>query len=628
LAAVALAFVTFLTVVSGNLDVAGQVLLVAGLFALWCTWHVHRGQCFRFLASKGGLALVAGWGLGFLLATPSILPFQEYARTSDRLSRRATGAVVERPPVGIIALPQIVLPDMYGTYAEKGTCPLLEAIEANQLESPAECYTGLLATLLLAPWALLDRRRRSAVVGLLLLGGFGLGWVLDVPGMVHILRLPGLNLMSHNRLVFATSFSILALAAIGLECLLEGELARRPRLGAQLAVLLLLLAWCLYRSSVFPEPLASEFEARIRNGNPDIWVSTVEAVRLAKSWFAQRYARAAVLCAAGVAIWMVLHFRPSASRWLLPVIGGLLVGDLLLFGQGKRILEDRTLYFPEVPALAAVAAAPPGRVLGINCLPANLAQAIGLMDVRGFDSIDPSRWLRLLSTASADGGGRHNEYAAVQSFSTPHTISPPDSIKFSPVLDMLSVRYAIFRGTPGPGITPLFKSPDYWVLENRSALPRVSVPSSVKMIPDDDETLRRLAGPDFDARKVAYVVEPVALPASIHGSAEIKEEIPTRILVEANMETPGLLVLADNWDKGWRAYVNGKLAPILVANCSLRGVVLAPGPSKVEFRYESKTVRLGNVLALLSLAVLLGWTAADWRRRRKPTPPGAAETSA
>jgi hypothetical protein len=622
--AIGLAVVTGLVLVSGNLDVAGQVLLVSGLFALWRTWDVHRRRCVRHLAGKGGLVLVLGWTLGFLLAAPYILPLQEYTRTSDRISRRGRG-VEERPPVGILALPQLVLPDMYGTYAEKGTCPLLEPVESNQLESPAICYTGLLATLLLAPWALLCRRRRSASIFFLSLAGFGASWALNVPGVVQILRLPGLNLMSHNRLVFATSFAILALAAMGLESLLEGELSRRPRLWLQAGLLAVLLGWCLYRTSVFPEPLASEFESRVEAGDPDIWVSTIPDVRVAQEWFSRRYQRAAALCAAGLAIWLFLHYRPSAGRRLFPIVGALLVGDLLLFGHGKRILQDPAIYYPEVPALRDIAAAAPGRMLGIGCLPANLAQSVGLNDIRGFDSVDPYRWLALLSVASAKKEPDF-DYAAAQWFIPSIKTSPPDTVELSPVLDMLAVRYAVFRGIPEPDMKPRFQSPDYWVLENRSALPRAFVPQRVEATTSEEETLRKLALPEFNARQVAYVETELALPAAIRGAADIREETPTRIEVDARMDTPGLLVLADNWDKGWQAYVNGSPMPIQRTNYTIRGVVLPAGPSKVEFRYESKRVALGHRLAAAAIAILLVWTARLFRRWRKAAP-GVLATS-
>ena len=620
-----LAITTALVFLSRNLDVAGQVFLVSGLLASWRAWDVHRDRCVRYLVGSGGLRLVLGFGLGLLLAAPHLLPVQDYAKTSDRLSRRR-GGTEERPPVGVAALPQFVLPDMYGAYAEKGTCPLLELAEGNLLESPAAGYTGLLATILLAPWALLGKRRRSESIFFLLLAGFGACWALNVPGAVQVLRLPGLNIMSHNRLVFATSFAILVLAAIGLENLLQGDLSRRPRQWPQLLLLSALLGWCLYRMEVFPEPLASAYEVKLQAGTPDVWLGTIDAIHKAQAWFSGRYQRAAVLSACGLAIILLLHYWPSISRRMFPVIGALIVADLLLFGYGRRVPQDPSLYYPEVPALRNMSAALHGRVIGIDCLPASIAQAIGLMDVRGCDGFDPERWVKLLTITSA----RKNlgpSYAPIQSLSPNWKLLPPDSIQLSPVLDMLSVRYAIFRGTPGAGIRPRFQSDDYWVLENRSALPRVFIPRRVRTISDDDETLRMLALPQFDAREVAYVDIPIDLPMDIRGHAEIREESPTRITVETQMDTPGLLVLADRWDKGWKAYVNGNRTPILLTNYAIRGVPLPSGTSRVEFRYESSMVALGNGLAIGAITFLLGWIGVVVWRRRKVTP-STAQTSA
>src|SRR5208283_371006 len=133
--------------------------------------------------------------------------------------------------------------------------------------------------------------------------------------------------------------------------------------------------------------------------------------------------------------------------------------------------------------------------------------------------------------------------------------------------------YVIFRGSPPQEVKPAFQGPDYWVLENRSALPRVFVPRRVEVVADDNERLGKLALPEFNPRAVAYVETPADLPADCRGAAKITSEIPTRIVVTAQMETPGLLVLADRWDKGWRACLNGKPVPILKTNHALRGVV-------------------------------------------------------
>jgi hypothetical protein len=173
---------------------------------------------------------------------------------------------------------------------------------------------------------------------------------------------------------------------------------------------------------------------------------------------------------------------------------------------------------------------------------------------------------------------------------------------------------------PAPDIQPRFQSPDYYVLENHRALPRVYIPRRVESVRTDQDALRKVTIPEFDARSVAYVESRLDMWGPIRGTAKIVEEIPTKIVVDAQMQTPGLLVLADNWDKGWRAYVNGKRTPILRTNYAIRGVVLSSGSNKVEFRYESSALALGNALALASILILLGWTRVVVWRRRKNNP--------
>jgi hypothetical protein len=198
-------------------------------------------------------------------------------------------------------------------------------------------------------------------------------------------------------------------------------------------------------------------------------------------------------------------------------------------------------------------------------------------------------------------------------------ITATNTVRLSPVLDMLSVQYVIFRGSPPQKIRPAFQSADYWILENRSALPRVFVPQRVEVVANDNERLGKLALPDFNPREVAYVETPVALPSECRGAVKITDEIPTRIVVAAQMETPGLLVLADRWDRGWRAYLNGQPVPILRTNHALRGVVLPAGPATVEFRYASVAVACAFQLASGALVILFGWLAVVvWSQRMNP----------
>jgi hypothetical protein len=189
------------------------------------------------------------------------------------------------------------------------------------------------------------------------------------------------------------------------------------------------------------------------------------------------------------------------------------------------------------------------------------------------------------------------------------SFSPPSGIRLPPILDLLNVRYVIFRGTPPEAIHPVFQSNDYWILINSNVFPRVFVPRSVQTATSDDQELEALVSPNFDPAAVAYVESPVELPASCRGTVQITNEIPTRILISAQMETPGLIVLADNWDKGWRAYWNGRPVPVLRTDYAIRGVVVPAGNGTLEFIYRPASLILGLWLAGFAALVLICWLA-------------------
>ena len=609
-AATALSATTCLVLVSGQLDVAAQVLLVSGLYAAWRHADAYPKNRIRRRAGQAVLAVAAGWGMGLFLAAPHVLPVLEYAQTSARMVRRGANAE-ERPPVGFSALPQAVLPDMYGA-TRKGSARIAAG---NQIESSAAAYAGIFATLFLAPLAWCGRRRRSGNLFWTLLAFGGLSWCVNSP-LVAFLRLPGINMMSHNRLVFATSFSILALAAIGLDTLWRGRVERRWWSWLPAALLAGLSLWCLHRTRILPQQaLWVKTERAVALGGSLGPFHDLDGLNQAKEWFIRRYAVAAVFCGLGAAGWLLLWFKRTWRPWALHASGLLLMADLLYFGYGRSAQSDPALNYPPIPVLESIAKSAPGRIIGYDCLPAALAQTQGLRDIRGYDAMDPARLMDLMKQAIAPRS-TISPYAITQHAIPKVSESPTGEIRLSPLLDMLNVRYIIFRGAPPKGVKPDFQGFDYWARINRNALPRAFVPRRVEVAGDRDDRLRRLTSPQFDPREVAYVESPVELPARCRGSAKILTEIPTRITISVQMQTPGLVVLSDLWDKGWRATRNGKPAAVLRANHAVRGVVVPAGDSLLEFRYEPASLAWGLILSGLAAAVLLcGLGATAWKRR-------------
>jgi hypothetical protein len=615
-AGILVGLLTGLVIVSGPLDTAAQELMVAGLFALW-TWVSAFGRAWRSRLGLGAIALVAlAWTSGLLLAAPEILSVSAYAKTGERMIRRSQGGL-ERPPIGLSALPLLALPNWNGSPEDRGVT-IARPPHQNPMESMPMGYAGVLALLLLAPLAWQSPSHRRTAIFFTGLGVAGLGWTINLPGLTTLLRLPGLNMMSHNRLLFATALSILVLAAIGLDAIENGQVHWRRWHAVPALLALGLCVAAALRSHFIPTGLDAQIDTALRATEQAGWTHTVEDVERAKAAWSYRNAAGALWCGLCVAGWLLLLRRGTAPRMLVPVAGVLMAAELLWFGHGWNVQADPSLYYPRSPMLDQIATSDGDRVLGYDCLPAALGQSHGLREVRGYDAVDPLRLVSLLSKVAGPTSVQL-PYAALQWYTPTLTLEPPASVRLPPILDMLDVRTVIFRGKPPADVTPTFAGDDAWALTNPRALPRAFVPRRIAYAPSAKERLAKLASADFDPREVAYVEDQVTAPAEMRGRVAIASEVPTHVTLDADMETPGLVVLSDLYDAGWRASRNSEPLPILRVNHAIRGMLVPAGPSRIELHYWPVGFTRGLRLAAVGLVILLAWTAGLALRRRAPT---------
>lgn len=535
---------------------------------------------------------MTGLALGFMLASPELLPSIEYTKTGSRFARRQQG-YEERPPIGLLCLPQLVLPHIYGT-VEKDSLPLFPPKEFNLVETPAAGFTGLIATLVLAPLALGSRRRRPLVIFLIGIAFVGMAWCLNVPGITWLMRLPAINVLSYNRFVFATSFAILGLATIGLDDWSK-ELRWHWCYYIPVGLIAVITVWCSYRIFAPPPEISITLRQTVAAGASMDWVHDMEGFARVEHWFLKMYRSSAAICLLAIAIWAAIRLKNGVPRTFPLSVGLLTFGELLFFGYGRAAQCDPQLYYPSLPALNEISGSPPGRTIGYDCFPPALLQARGFYDVRGYDGVDPARMVDLLELAAAPDSVRLG-YPAAQ-LPIPRIIGfhPPDGVELSPILDLLGVRYVI---------VPQQNDTKYVVLTNHSALPRVFVPRSVEVEPDRFSRLAKLASPWFDPRHVAYVEQPVAVESPVEGQAEIVSENPQRITIKARVDRPGMVVLADQWNAGWQADIEGRPVPILRVDHALRAVVAPAGETTITFRYLPRSLKIGLGAALAALIFL------------------------
>jgi uncharacterized membrane protein YfhO len=89
---------------------------------------------------------------------------------------------------------------------------------------------------------------------------------------------------------------------------------------------------------------------------------------------------------------------------------------------------------------------------------------------------------------------------------------------------------------------------------------------------------------------------------------EVVEENPSRVVIRAKMERPGVVVLGETYYPGWELTIDGKPAPILRINRMMRGAAVQSGEHELVYTYRPKSFLagcVGSALGLLAAAVLL-----------------------
>ena len=119
--------------------------------------------------------------------------------------------------------------------------------------------------------------------------------------------------------------------------------------------------------------------------------------------------------------------------------------------------------------------------------------------------------------------------------------------------------------------------------------------------------LERLASKDFEPLATVLVEEPISLgnKGGFQAEAQILEYENHLVNIQASLDRPGILVLADSFYPGWNAYVNGRQEKIYRANLFFRGVQLSAGTHTVQFRYEPRSFAIGRAVSIITLLFIV-----------------------
>lgn len=156
--------------------------------------------------------------------------------------------------------------------------------------------------------------------------------------------------------------------------------------------------------------------------------------------------------------------------------------------------------------------------------------------------------------------------------------------------------------------------PAVTIYENKKAMPRVVVYDKVKFA--NNNQLRLLK--QLNIREKALVETPIKLTNKKKLKCRAKVVFYDRQKVKISVKTnkKSLLVLADTYYPGWKAYVDGVEKPIIKTNLMFRGVLIEPSSKEVIIAYKPKVYKTSFGLTGASMLAVVAISLSRFRRKK------------
>ncbi|HEY2933492.1 MAG TPA: YfhO family protein [Acidobacteriota bacterium] len=570
---------TALIVVSGQPQSIIPAFLGMALYAVILSWRAPRIL----------LHAVVPFTAGVLVSSPQWLTTWEYVQ--DSMAVLGPRIAKSGPPYLFSSFLPLIIPDFFGNL-DKGT------FWGYPGYPDLSFYSSAIA-LVLAPAAFRNIRDKPFLRFCLVLAICSVGIMLGLPGFEQLLNLPLLRFVGRKKFAFLFIFALAGVAAYGAENVLvaKNRGRRLAVIAACFALLVGIVSIIYYRESQTALGLTSQTLAKARHFSVFLVIG-IAALFIRNAAFRSRCLLAAVVLDLAI-ISYPLNARGSA-RALYPVL------------PVTRTLGD------SLPRIAAVS----------GIWPPESWMLYGLQSIGGYDVLTPRRlfwFMRAIDPrvgdaypwfASLDTHKIHQQTLTRQAWDSviaAHGTEITDFMRIGnwwyPNLEkisdpalfgLLNVQYWFSReAVAPPGYTLYRKEHGYSIYANKRAF-RARV--FWKWVESNEtgalETLRHT-----DVTNVAVVEQQLpAHPSASHDARVLETVFSSKYHVyEVEVSAPAVFVEFERYYAGWRAYLDGRVAPLFPADYLFRGVYVPAGRHKLEFKYQPTSLYIGLIIALLGL---------------------------
>ena len=419
----------------------------------------------------------------------------------------------------------------------------------------------------------------------------------------YSLNIPLLSTFVPSRLLILTTFALSVLAAFGIEYV--STFRKRVNIG-----IIVFSFFILAIPSILGIGLMQK---------PETFYAYLHAIfNLKSEWIVSEgttiFRNSALsIIFAGVFSILIIFFRKK--RFVTLIIVALSAVQLLYFHQKYMTLGEREFLYPQHRALDYIRGNQQfDRTLAIGSpIQSNILLNEKIYSADGLDPIFSHNYGVMANYAKT--GSFSEDIPRIEvafSDQAPNEFFKRESLQ--KLTKILGVKYALYFTDEKEPVVPLgYKlalSDVKWKLyEVQDRMPRAFFAESASQAGSLRESVFQTLDPLMSAKNIILEEEvPFFEVPNEKDSVQITTYSGERVQINTNNAGQRLLFLSDTYYPGWKAYVNGQAAKIYRADTAFRAVLVPPGSSIVEFKYESKSWYLGlDMLAFGLFMVSVIW---------------------
>ncbi len=561
------------TILSGHWQTAFYVLSAS---AVYVVFKVIKSKDYKRFGEIIFAAVVS-----VLIASVQILPTIEFLKYSARGVDQAFIPGRQDwflPPQHLI---QIIAPDFFGNPTTSNYWGIWNYGEFVS-------YVGIVP-MFLAIFALFKKNKETFFFIILTVISLLLALQSPISKIPYLLNLPLISSMQPSRIIFLLDFSIVILAAFGLDYLLK-EKKIKNILFCALAIIsaaIVLTLIPILDKGIFPK-LNGASTASISLRNMAMPLSTSALLLL---------------------IILVKKFS-TQKFYLVTIIFALSAFELFRFSYKFTPFSKLSWIFPRTQTLDFLKnQQKPFRIITTDrrILHPNSSASYGIESVDGYDPLYLLKYDQYISVLQSN-----NPKAQASSF---NRIVSPQKYN-SNLTSLLNAKYILtFDQLQNPDYALVFEEGETKTYLNKKSLPRAFFVSDVEKAANSTEEFTILLDKNFNPA-VSATSRDFSFPKqSSNGEVKISSYSDSQVTLKTSQSLQAPLVITNIYYPGWKVFIDGKETKINEVDFMFQSVLVPSGNHTIDFKYHPQSFYNGLYLTLVGLAISATTLIFLWRKK-------------